>query len=491
MPAYSFVTLLTNDKYLPGAIILAKSLKKSGTIYPTTVLATFSNLSDKAVNVLQHTFDHVINVDLLLSNDPSNLALLGRPELDVTFTKLHTFNPKLLPFDRVCFMDADTMIVQNIDDIFEFVDRPSVEFAAAPDIGWPDCFNSGVFVTKPSQKTFEELISVANSEGSFDGGDQGLLNTYFSTWSNEPSDLPRTARIPFLYNVTPSTFYSYLPAFKKFHDSLKVIHFIGNSKPWKWSRTRDGSVIPCGDASEQTVSLVQKWWSYFDEFEVHQLIHGMILDRDWGRYIPPMETLDSKPTEGGAHYHIGENFKTYESTSKDFKSYTVQWRDDELGPFRSKSPTKLVFDIKPQVKQPKKELSPNGIEFSTTSPTKVSPTKVPSKAMSNPKVKVSAEVLKETKPHVPPAVTNNQTTEIGTIDLMYKPGSVYTLNEFKPAVTTDLDSYTVEWNNEELHHGISSVTSPSTRLRSPSEAGKVITTPNFSISTEGVITYHN
>jgi hypothetical protein len=33
----------------------------------------------------------------------------------------------------------------------------------------PDCFNSGVFVFKPSHETFHALVNLAQTEGSFDG----------------------------------------------------------------------------------------------------------------------------------------------------------------------------------------------------------------------------------------------------------------------------------------------------------------------------------
>lgn len=55
-------------------------------------------------------------------------------------------------------------VLQNIDDLFE-----RDELSAAPDSGWPDVFNSGVFVYKPSKKTYQELIQMASKEGSFDG----------------------------------------------------------------------------------------------------------------------------------------------------------------------------------------------------------------------------------------------------------------------------------------------------------------------------------
>ena len=40
--------------------------------------------------------------------------------------------------------------MQNCDELFDYE-----EFSAAPDAGWPDCFNTGVFVFVPSMSTYE------------------------------------------------------------------------------------------------------------------------------------------------------------------------------------------------------------------------------------------------------------------------------------------------------------------------------------------------
>ena len=50
------------------------------------------------------------------------------------------------------FLDADTLLLQNSDELFE-----RDEFSAAPDAGWPDCFNSGVFVFRPNLNTFKVI----------------------------------------------------------------------------------------------------------------------------------------------------------------------------------------------------------------------------------------------------------------------------------------------------------------------------------------------
>lgn len=55
-------------------------------------------------------------------------------------------------------------VLSNIDELFE-----REELSAAPDPGWPDCFNSGVFVFRPSKETHEELLTFCGENGSFDG----------------------------------------------------------------------------------------------------------------------------------------------------------------------------------------------------------------------------------------------------------------------------------------------------------------------------------
>jgi hypothetical protein len=92
-------------------------------------------------------------------------------------------------------------------------------------------------------KTCSFLIHPSNPSNLFNskGGDQGLLNSFFSTWAQRDSVL--TSRLPFTFNVTPSPYYTYMPAFVHFARDLKIAHFIGPAKPWKWNRGKDGSVL--------------------------------------------------------------------------------------------------------------------------------------------------------------------------------------------------------------------------------------------------------
>ncbi|NXS72031.1 GLYG protein, partial [Pandion haliaetus] len=206
-------------------------------------------------SVLRSIFDEVIEVDALDSADSVRLALMQRPELGVTFTKLHCWT--LTHYSKCVFMDADTLVLCNVDELF---DRE--EFSAAPDSGWPDCFNSGVFVFRPSLKTYNLLLQFAAEHGSFDGGDQGLLNSFFSNWAT--ADIGK--HLPFLYNLSSSAVYTYVPAFNHFGRDAKVVHFLGATKPWNYKyNLQTKRVMQDGTTSGSfhQLSFLALWWNIY------------------------------------------------------------------------------------------------------------------------------------------------------------------------------------------------------------------------------------
>lgn len=233
--------------------MLGSSLKQHRTTKRLTVLIT-PQVSEPMRKVLEKIFDEVIMVDILDSKDSAHLTLMKRPELGVTLTKLHCWS--LIQYSKCVFMDADTLVLTNIDELFE-----REELSAAPDPGWPDCFNSGVFVYRPSIETYNQLLHMASEQGSFDGGDQGLLNTFFSSWAT--TDIRK--HLPFIYNLSSISIYSYLPAFKAFGANAKVVHFLGRVKPWNYTYDpRTKSVR--SDIHDPTVvnpQFLTMWWDIF------------------------------------------------------------------------------------------------------------------------------------------------------------------------------------------------------------------------------------
>ncbi|XP_034110394.1 glycogenin-1 isoform X5 [Drosophila albomicans] len=251
MSKFAWVTLTTNDTYSLGALVLAHSLKRAGTAHQLAVLVT-PTVSEAMRDRLKDVYNVVQEVNVLDSQDAANLALLSRPELGVTFTKLHCW--RLVQFEKCVFLDADTLVLKNCDELFE-----REELSAAPDVSWPDCFNSGVFVFTPSVETFNKITEYAVQHGSFDGGDQGLLNQYFADWST--ADIKK--HLPFVYNVTAYASYCYLPAFKQFRDKIKILHFAGKLKPWLLQFNSETKTVSTPTDYAHAQDLIQHWWNIF------------------------------------------------------------------------------------------------------------------------------------------------------------------------------------------------------------------------------------
>ncbi|KAJ2837081.1 Glycogenin-2 [Coemansia erecta] len=269
---FAFVTLVTSDTYVDGALVLLHSLRRTLTPHSILCLATPSTLSENSLQRLQQHFDGVIETDLHQSTDDCNLALLGRPDLRSTLTKIQLWHPALFgAWSAICYLDADTLVRQSIDDIFLRFStwrndtsewRHGGLIAAAPDTGWPDCFNSGVLLLAPGLECYQGLLRrAAQSNASFDGADQGLLNEHFADWSTAKP----YRRLPFLYNATANVYYTYEPALQRFGHDVRVVHFIGISKPWHWERTPGGQLISDSSPSERWRQLVSLWWSIHDE----------------------------------------------------------------------------------------------------------------------------------------------------------------------------------------------------------------------------------
>lgn len=285
MSKFAWVTLATNDSYSLGALVVAHSLKRVHTAHQLAVLIT-PGVSESMKNKLRTVFNVVEEVNLLDSKDKSNLALLKRPELGITFTKLHCW--RLTQFEKCVFLDADTLVLRNCDELFE-----REELSAAPDVGWPDCFNSGVYVYRPSLETFASLMEYAVQHGSFDGGDQGLLNSYFGDWATK--DIAK--HLPFVYNTSSVASYSYLPAFKQYGQNTKILHFIGTAKPWLQNFNSETRKVYIPGGYQHLANFLQYWWDIFCE-DVHSRLSAD-MQRVFDPWIKPV------PVGGGAYRSSG------------------------------------------------------------------------------------------------------------------------------------------------------------------------------------------
>jgi len=259
----AFVTMMTGgDNYLPGVEALGKSLYDSGTKVPKVVMVT-DDVSPEARAVMEQGGWIVRPIEPI--PPPAGNELLFE-RFKHSYTKLRVF--QLVEYDKVVFLDADTIVMSPIDELFE---RPF--FAAAPDFFMPDRFNSGVMVLDPSQQRFDEIVATLGKAETYDGGDQGILNTYWPDWWS----MPAAHRLPATYNLH-HFIYQFMQAHpvlqKTFGREVKVMHYT-LQKPWQSFNLSGGSNV---------------WWEKF--YEAHpekltawrKMVHAW-QDRSFGKFV--------------------------------------------------------------------------------------------------------------------------------------------------------------------------------------------------------------
>uniref|UniRef100_A0A7S1U936 Spore protein YkvP/CgeB glycosyl transferase-like domain-containing protein n=1 Tax=Phaeomonas parva TaxID=124430 RepID=A0A7S1U936_9STRA len=248
--SYGYATLICNDDSVFPAIAMVESLRDSGNMLPVHFI-TAAKVDPELVEWLQ-TIGNVYQVPLVQNPNSANDKALPKDKLtyrkhhyelylslypsgnqQCLYTKLFAW---MLPLDKVLFLDADTMIMTNIDNLFDIPlgTYDTNMIAAVPDVAPPDEFNTGVFLTEPSPKRFTELMTLAGNVPSWNGGDQGFLQTVFQGWYSASN----VYRLPYEYNTQTKMKVLYNAAWIHLYDRIKILHFSPH-KPWHDPNSED------------------------------------------------------------------------------------------------------------------------------------------------------------------------------------------------------------------------------------------------------------
>ncbi|KAK6939998.1 Glycosyl transferase, family 8, partial [Dillenia turbinata] len=223
----------------------------------------------QSIRMVGSTRDLVILVDETISD-------YHRGGLEAAGWKIHTIqrirNPKaekdaynewnyskfrlwqLTDYDKIIFLDADMLILRNIDFLFAMPEITATGNNAS-------LFNSGVMVVEPANCTFQLLMDHINEIDSYNGGDQGYLNEIFTWWHRIPKHMnflkhfwvgdeeEKKEMKTHLFGADPPVLY--------------VLHYLG-VKPWLCFRDYD-----CNwnvDILQEFASDVahERWWRVHD-----------------------------------------------------------------------------------------------------------------------------------------------------------------------------------------------------------------------------------
>lgn len=254
---YAFATLVTNPDYVLGATALARSLQAVSASAPLLVLTTRTDLDLEPLLALGAVIVEVVRpgysqafldrhsraaVHSAAPFTKGNKPLFHDP-LD-NFSKLALWQQT--GYDRIVFLDADTLVVRNIDQLFGYP-----EFSAAPNLyeTLDDMhrLNSGVFVAAPSDATWAAMQQRLDAPDAYwRRTDQTFLESWFPRWHG----------LPYTFNALQYLYFN-LPQLWRW-SSINVVHY-QYEKPWQsdhpkarelqplidlWHRVLQDGVIP-------------------------------------------------------------------------------------------------------------------------------------------------------------------------------------------------------------------------------------------------------
>jgi lipopolysaccharide biosynthesis glycosyltransferase len=206
--------------------VQAKSIELHHSKYPLVVICT--------KNIESILGDTLTKEGIILKVvEPFDLSNQNSAIKEAWF-KLYAWT--LEEYDRLLYLDGDTMIVRNVDHLFKIDLNSYFGIAACKD--WAKYrpygevqFNSGVMLLRPCKAVFDQMRQEMTKTELYQAGefaDQLFLNFF---WGKRLHILPQS------YNLL-TTIQDRNPALWMPSEAY-IIHFAGHTKPWKTSSTQD------------------------------------------------------------------------------------------------------------------------------------------------------------------------------------------------------------------------------------------------------------
>ncbi|GMH14962.1 hypothetical protein Nepgr_016803 [Nepenthes gracilis] len=243
----AYATILHSaDIYVCGAIAAARSIRMAGSTRELVILVD-ETISSYHRSGLEASGWKVRTIQRIRNPKAEKDAYN-----EWNYSKFRLW--QLTEYDKIIFIDADLLILRNIDFLFSMPEISATGNNAT-------LFNSGVMVIEPSNCTFQILMDHINEINSYNGGDQGYLNEIFTWWHRIPrqmnflkhfwvgdeEDMKQMKNM--LFGADPPVLY--------------VLHYLG-LKPWLCFRDYDCNWN--SDIFQEFASDVAhaRWWRVHD-----------------------------------------------------------------------------------------------------------------------------------------------------------------------------------------------------------------------------------
>lgn len=237
-----YLTALTNERYIPGVMALARSLREVEARYPLAIMIPEEKeaeltkaLQDYGVLKLPNVF--VLpkpNVPTRKTNEQEKVVEEKYSYWRDSFFKLQAVG--CVEYEKIILLDCDQMTVKNIDHLFACAPLTSTTCGRCVHEDWRG-LSAGLLVIEPSREMQEKVLSFIlpaiefKASKGLQAGDQDVFHLAFPEWRDRPDlYIPETYNICWGWisdlckkeNCKPSDFY--------------MIHFPGKEKPWDCGR---------------------------------------------------------------------------------------------------------------------------------------------------------------------------------------------------------------------------------------------------------------
>ncbi|EYC40759.1 hypothetical protein Y032_0599g478 [Ancylostoma ceylanicum] len=222
------MSILTNDAFLLPAMVLAHRLKMLNMTVPYVLLVT-EKVSEESIAELE---SHNITV--------GRTSLLTVPHAKKAakyhYTKLRLWS--MTDYDVIMYLDLDILPLKDLTPFFQ-----CGSFCAT--FRHSDKFNAGLLVLKPNVTVYKDLLEKASQLPTYDGGDQGFMNSYFDQLKftpmfdhkhpNNQKYQSEQRRLSAEFNYDIGMYY--INGGKLLVDPVIIHYTLGPLKPWIWWTT--------------------------------------------------------------------------------------------------------------------------------------------------------------------------------------------------------------------------------------------------------------
>lgn len=210
-----FVTLLSSENYLEAVLVLKRSLDHVKSEYPLICGVTTDIYTEKVVGILKKEGILVEKIERLEYSIYTRTEWVDRPVLN-TASKISLFSLK--KYDKLCYLDTDSFVLKNIDDVFDRLDGTMIK-ESEEDYGF-----TGMFIFCPRNHREEYYKFLLVNKKCADGDLLGDLWFYTRTSKEHWLDVNYFRPYHQIKNRLESGESNF--------EEVKAVHFLNEDKPW-------------------------------------------------------------------------------------------------------------------------------------------------------------------------------------------------------------------------------------------------------------------